>query len=94
MCLKFVFQLDENKRREEEENKQIEEMLVSKGMSSKQYSYNTETFLTIESLLEVCCLVWTITIIRLVPRPRPVSVVSFLQATSLIINLVAEIQVY
>ena len=46
-------QLDENKRREEEENKMIEEMLVSKGMSSKQYSYNTESFITIESLLEV-----------------------------------------
>jgi len=48
----LLTQLDENKRREEEENKQIEDMLAAKGMSSKQYSYNTESFLTIESLLE------------------------------------------
>ncbi|KAL5271100.1 hypothetical protein ACHWQZ_G001675 [Mnemiopsis leidyi] len=48
----LLTQLDDNKRREEEENKQINDMLASKGMSSKQYSYNTESFLTIESLLE------------------------------------------
>ena len=46
-------QLDDNKRREEEENEQINAMLSAKGITSDRYNYNTESFITIDSLLEV-----------------------------------------
>lgn len=48
----LLTQLDDNKRREEEENEQINAMLSAKGITSDRYNYNTESFITIDSLLE------------------------------------------
>ena len=39
--------------REEEEDEMVNAMLSEKGMSSNLYSYNPETSITIDSLLEV-----------------------------------------
>ena len=47
------FQLYDSKRREEEENRLINDMLISKELSSSRHTYNTDTFITIEELLEV-----------------------------------------
>eukprot|EP00116_Pleurobrachia_bachei_P003566 sb/3463828/ len=48
----LLTQLHEDKKREEEEDERIQEMLTSKGISSNKYGYNSDCFITIEDLLE------------------------------------------